>query len=73
METILDNINQAYKFISTILVSGDAAEAVAASRVKLRNAMAACEVKIREEEKSKVLMRNAEKKETLECEGTPVE
>ena len=66
METILDNINQAYKFISTILVS--AAEAVAASRVKLRNAMAACEVKIREEG-----MRNAEKKETLECEETPVE
>ena len=68
METILGNINQAYKFISTILVSGDAAEAVAASRVKLRNAMAACEVKIREED-----MRNAEKKEILECEETPVE
>lgn len=68
METILDNINQAYKFISTILVSGDAAEAVAASRVKLRNAMAACEVKIREEGKCEIL-----KRETLGCEETPVE
>lgn len=52
MRAIMAEINQAYQFISAILVSGDAAEAVAASRVRLRNALAICEEKIREEEKT---------------------
>lgn len=67
MRAILNDINQAYQFISTILVSGDAVEAVTASRVKLRNAMAACEVKIREEDE-----RNARKEKKKGAKKAPI-
>ena len=62
MKQILTDVNRAYKVISSLLVSGDAVDTVAAARVLLNNAKIRCEEKIREEEESK-----------KELENTPVE
>ncbi len=52
MKQILNDINQAYKLVSGLLVAGDAADTVAATRAMLRDAKNRCEEKIREEETS---------------------
>lgn len=62
MKQILTEVNQTYKLISSLLVSGDAADTVAAARALLRDVKIRCEEKIREEEELK-----------KESENTPVE
>lgn len=50
MREIKSEIDLAFRMISTIHVSGDGVDAMAAARVKLRNAIAKCDKKIIEEE-----------------------
>ena len=62
MKQILTEVNQAYKVISSLLVSEDAIDTVATARALLRDVKIRCEEKIREEEELK-----------KESENTPVE
>ena len=52
MEEIMKDINHAFRAISSILVAGDAVDAVAVARAKLQEASAKCEEKLRKERES---------------------